>query len=398
MSTRRDVQGLAILGATGSIGRSALDVVRDSGGRFRVTALTGWGNVALLAEQAAEFRPDLVVPSPAGARELAARLSARGVSCRVLAGEEGLLAAAAHPDAGTLLAAIVGSAGLAPTVAGIDAGKRILLANKETLVVGGDLVTGRARARGVELVPVDSEHSALWQLLRAEPRGAVRRLVLTASGGPFRARPRETLAAVTVEEALAHPNWSMGAKISVDSATLMNKGLEVIEAVRLFDLPESAVDVVVHPQSIVHALVELVDGALLAHLGPTDMRLPIHYALHHPARAPQGMLPPLDLAAVGALTFERPRAEDFPCLDLARRAIRAGGTMPCVLNAANEAAVAAFLAGRIPFPGIARAIEAAMDGHRPEPVASVAKLLDLDAEVRSMVGAALGEAGAREVR
>jgi 1-deoxy-D-xylulose-5-phosphate reductoisomerase len=303
----------------------------------------------------------------------------------VLAGAEGLARLVTETDCELVLNALVGSAGLGPTVATLGEGLDLALANKESLIVGGELVTQLAEATGARILPIDSEHSALWQLLRGERPGSVERLVLTASGGPFRGRSPAELADVRPEDALAHPTWEMGVKNTVDSATLMNKGLEVIEAMHLFGVPLARIDVVVHPQSIVHALVTLADGAALAHLGHPDMRVPIAYALHEPERA-ELPVRPLDLTEVVSLTFEAPDFEAFPCLRLARAAAEAGGTAPCILNAANEVAVEAFLAGRLSFPGIARVVEAALDGLPPEPVGHFDDLYAADAEARARAG------------
>jgi 1-deoxy-D-xylulose-5-phosphate reductoisomerase len=301
----------------------------------------------------------------------------------VLAGPEGLVRLVAESEADLVLNAIVGSAGLGPTIVALTEGIDVALANKESLVVGGELVTALAEATGAQLIPVDSEHSALHQLIAGERAGTVERLVVTASGGPFRGRSRAELEDVTVEQALKHPTWAMGGKITIDSATLMNKGLEVIEAHHLFDTPYDRIDVVVHPQSIVHAVVSLCDGASLAHLGYPDMRVPIAYALHHPDRV-DVPVPTLDLAAVGALTFEPPDLDAFPCLRLAREAAVAGGTGPCVLNAANEVAVHAFLGGRLPFMGIPAVIEQTLERVPPAGVHSFDSLYQADGDARAI--------------
>jgi 1-deoxy-D-xylulose-5-phosphate reductoisomerase len=377
------VKEVVILGATGSIGEQALDVAARSP-ELQVTGLaadTGWERLLAQAEAAG-----------AGAVALAdeaAAAAARGSGWKgtVHGGEEGIreLIVSAGPD--TVLNAIVGSAGLGPTIVALSEGIELALANKESLVVGGELVTALAEASDARIVPVDSEHSALHQLVRSEPPGVVDRLVLTASGGPFRGR--SDLEGVSREEALAHPTWEMGGKITIDSATLMNKGLELIEAHHLFAVPYERIDVVVHPQSLIHSLITLVDGAMLAHLGHPDMRVPIAYALHGPERID---LPvePLDLAAVGALTFEEPDTDAFPCLRLAREAGVAGGTAPCVLNAANEVAVAAFLAGEIPFTGIPELVERVLAAVPAPPPAHFTDLFDRDREAR--------EAAERELR
>jgi len=342
-----------ILGSTGSIGVQALEVVEASDDIEVVglSAAKGWEQ---LVEQAHRHGVERIAVAD---REAAA--SAKDAfDGDVLAGEEGVRELVASTDADLVLNAILGAAGLGPTIVALSEGRDLALANKESLVIGGELVTALAEATGAQIIPVDSEHSALYQLIDAEPPGTVDRLVLTASGGPFRGR--SDLSGVTREEALAHPTWDMGGKITIDSATLINKGLELIEAHHLFGIPYERIDVVVHPQSIVHAMVHLNDGASLAHLGHPDMRVPISYALHHPDRADVDV-PRLDLASVGELTFEPPDEETFPCLRLAREAGAAGGTAPCVLNAANEVAVEAFLSGRVAFTAIAEIVEATLD-------------------------------------
>ncbi len=336
-----------ILGSTGSIGEQALEVVAGSD-ELELVGLSAGHRWERLSEQALEHGVGRIALSRADAAERAA--GAVDGRIQVLSGDEGVRDLVRSAGADLVLNAIVGSAGLGPTIVALSEGTDLALANKESLVVGGELVTALAEASGARVIPVDSEHSALFQLLRAEAPGTVDRVVLTASGGPFRGRA--DLAGVTPEEALAHPTWEMGGRITVDSATLMNKGFEVIEAHHLFGLPYERIEVVVHPQSIVHALVDLNDGASLAHLGHPDMRIPISYALHFPERADVPMAR-LDLAAVGELGFEQPDLEAFPCLGLAREAGETGGTAPCVLNAADEVAVEAFLEGTIPFTGIA---------------------------------------------
>jgi 1-deoxy-D-xylulose-5-phosphate reductoisomerase len=344
---------VVILGSTGSIGVQAMEVVRASD-ELEVVGLSAGSGWERLAEQAREHGVNRI----ALADEEAASRTAKSFDGEVLSGDEGVRELVVSSGADLVLNAIVGSAGLGPTIVALTEGIDLALANKESLVVGGELVTALAEATGALLIPVDSEHSALYQLIHSEPPGTVERLVLTASGGPFRGRA--DLAGVTREEALAHPTWEMGGKITIDSATLMNKGLELIEAHHLFGIPYGRIDVVVHPQSIVHALVHLNDGASLAHLGYPDMRVPISYALHHPDRA-DVKVPRLDLASIGELTFETPDDETFPCLRLARQAGEAGGTAPCVLNAANEVAVEAFLAGRVAFTAIAEVVEGTLE-------------------------------------
>jgi 1-deoxy-D-xylulose-5-phosphate reductoisomerase len=355
---------IAILGSTGSIGEQTLDVAGRFPERYRVVALAAGRNLARLGEQVRRFRPELVVVAEAqGARELAERLGPGAP--RIGSGAEGLLEVATHP-ADLVVSALVGALGLEPTLAAIRAGRDIALANKEVLVMAGALVLREVRAHGVSLLPVDSEHSAIFQALAGQRSEDVSRLVLTASGGPFRTWSEQEIAAASVEQALRHPNWDMGPKITIDSATLMNKGLEVVEARWLFDVPPERVEVLVHPQSIVHSLVEFVDGSVLAQLGLPDMRVPIAVALAHPERLPLD-LDRLDLAAIGELRFEVPDRKRFPCLDLAYAALAASEAAPAVLNAANEVSVAAFLAGRIRFPAIAAANAAVLEAHAAQP-------------------------------
>src|SRR5579875_1470601 len=365
---------VVILGSTGSIGVQALDVVSRAGGELEVVGLSAGGNWEALLTQARDHGVRRIALADGDA---AARAAEAWTDGEVLSGSDGLVRLIVEERCDLVLNGIVGSAGLVPTVAALTEGIDLALANKESLVVGGELVTQLAEATGAAIIPVDSEHSALHQLIAGERAGTVLRLVLTASGGPFRGRSASELACVTVEEALAHPTWSMGGKITIDSATLMNKGLELIEAHHLFGLPYERIAVVVHPQSIVHGLVELCDGALLAHLGHPDMRVPISYALHYPRRLPVPTRR-LDLAALGSLTFEPPDEETFRCLPLARAAALAGGTAPCVLNAANEVAVAAFLAGRLPFLGIPEVIERTLERLAPERLHSFEQLLECD--------------------
>jgi 1-deoxy-D-xylulose-5-phosphate reductoisomerase len=383
-------RSLAILGSTGSIGVSALSVVAQHPDLFRVAALAGGRNAARLAEQAALFRPGvLAVLDEAVAGELKQLLPA-GYSPEILAGPASFEAIAAMPGADLVLSAIVGAAGFLPTLAAAKAGKRIALANKESLVLGGRLIRSACRASGAVILPVDSEHNALFQALcghignngGADGEADLARLILTASGGPFRGRDLAFLAAVTPAQALNHPNWSMGAKVSIDSATLMNKGLEVIEACHLYGLPVSRVDVLVHPQSIVHSLAEYVDGSQLAQLGLPDMRIPIAHSLCYPRRVTLDM-PRLDLASAAALTFEAPDERLFPCLGLAKAAFAASHSHPVALNAANEVAVELFLQGRIPFLDIPRLIEAALTRHAAlQEHCGAAELLAADAETR----------------
>jgi len=357
------VKRLALLGATGSVGLSTLDVVRAFPEAFQVASVSGGNNWRALAEVAREFRPELVAIARE-AHEPALREALADLPCRVLAGPGGVVEAAAGAGAHMLVSAAVGAAGLDPTLAAIDAGMDVALANKETLVMAGRLVVGRAGERGVTLWPVDSEHSALYQCLRAGRESEVRRLVLTASGGPFRGRARGELARVRAAEALVHPTWRMGRKITVDSATLANKALEVIEAHWLFGLAYERIEVLVHPQSVVHGLVEFADGSTVAQLSRPDMKLPIQYALFEGARRP-GPVAAADLARLGTLTFETPDREAFPCLDLGVTAGRAGGVAAAVFSSANEAAVDLFLHDEIEFLDIPRLIERALAEHTP---------------------------------
>jgi 1-deoxy-D-xylulose-5-phosphate reductoisomerase len=372
---------LLILGSTGSIGTQALEIVAQSS-ELELVGLSAQGSWEQLIAQAREFEVGRVALTDADA---AAR-AREDWTGEVLEGPEGLVQLVLESRADLVLNALVGSAGLGPTVATLGEGIDLALANKESLVVGGELVMQLAEATGAQVIPVDSEHSALHQLIDGEGPGNVEKLVLTASGGPFRGRSRAELADVTVEQALKHPTWAMGGKITIDSATLMNKGLELIEAHHLFDMPYERIDVVVHPQSIIHSLVTLIDGAALAHLGHPDMRVPISYALHHPERVDVNGMRPLDLAEVGALTFERVDDEAFPCLRLAREAAAAGGTAPCVLNAANEIAVHAFLGGRLSFLGIPAVIEETLGRLGSRPIRAFETLYEADREARAIAG------------
>jgi 1-deoxy-D-xylulose-5-phosphate reductoisomerase len=382
------VKRLLILGSTGSIGTQALEVVGRAAGEFELVGLSAGRAHEALVAQARAHGVTRVALSDAHA---AARAAEAWTDGEVLGGPEGLVRLVSESGADLVLNAIVGSAGLGPTIVALTEGMDLALANKESLVVGGELVMALAEATGARIVPVDSEHAALHQLIAGEAPGTVARITITASGGPFRGR--SDLDAVTVEEALAHPTWAMGGKITIDSATLMNKGLEVIEAHHLFGTPYEQIDVVVHPQSIVHALVALCDGATLAHLGHPDMQVPIAYALHWPERVDVPVAR-LDLARVGALTFEPPDVDAFPCLRLAREAAVAGGTAPCVLNAANEVAVHAFLNRRLSFTGIAAVIERVLERIPAAPVHSFDALYDADAEARALAGELIGVAAA----
>ena len=373
---------LAILGSTGSIGVQALDVVARSDGELQVVALSAQRAWEPLLEQARDLGVRRVALADPDA---AARASEAWTDGEVLTGPNGLVELITESACDLVLNAIVGSAGLVPTVATLGEGIDLALANKESLVVGGELVTALAEATGAAIIPVDSEHSALHQLLGGERGGTVDRLIITASGGPFRGRTAGELADVTVEQALAHPTWAMGGKITIDSATLMNKGLEVIEAHHLFGTRYEQIDVVVHPKSIVHSLVQLCDGATLAHLGYPDMRVPISYALHYPDRV-DVPVKPLDLVALGELTFEAPDLETFSALRLARDAGRAGGTAPCTLNAANEVAVHAFLAGQLAFLDIAAVIEETLEQEPARAVHSFDALGEADARARRVAG------------
>lgn len=374
---------LAVLGATGSIGTQTLDIVRLFPERFDVRALTCGTNIELLASQVAEFQPrSVAVGTDEGARELREQIS--GLDVDVLTGEEGLCAVATREDVDVVVVAVVGFAGLAPVLAALKAGKTVALANKETMVVGGALVQALADQGPGQLLPVDSEHSAIFQCLVGESERDVESVALTASGGPFRTRPADTFEDVTVKEALDHPNWSMGPKITIDSATMMNKGLEVIEARWLFDLPPGQIDVLVHPQSIVHSMVTFADGAVKAQLGVPDMKVPIQYALSFPGRWPAPH-ERLDWAKCGRLDFEPPDTEKFPCLRLAYEALEAGGTAPAILNAANEVAVECFLDGTLSFADIPRVIERTLEQVNGPVEPSLEELYAVDAEARRRV-------------
>lgn len=376
-------RNIAVLGSTGSIGCSTLDVVAASEGRFRIVAITAHRNLSQAVEQARRFRPRwLVATEPQVAAEF--DWSGLPADTQLLVGTDQLKAVVAADEVDTVVAAIVGSAGLTGTWAAVHAGKRIALANKETLVVAGPLITRAAAKRNVPLLPVDSEHSAVFQALSAGRREDVRRIVLTASGGPFRRHSKEQLAQVTVAEALSHPTWEMGRKITVDSATMMNKALEIIEARWLFDMPPDQIDVVVHPQSVVHSMVEYVDGSVVAQLSPPDMRLPIQYALTYPDRW-ASPAPRLDLGQFFRLDFEPPDEERFPALPLGKEVAARGGTAGAVLNAANEAAVAAFLDGQLGFTDIVPACRAAVHHHNFDPNPTLETLLQLDSWAREEV-------------
>ncbi len=385
MATRN----ITLLGSTGSIGVNTLDVVRRHPARYRIVALCAHNQAERLFEQCLEFRPDFAVLRSAElAQPLQRRLAAAGVPTRVEHGEEALIRMAALPEVDTVMAAIVGAAGLPPALAAAQAGKRILLANKEALVMAGPIFMRAVRENGAALLPVDSEHNAIFQSLPDDYSGnllerGVAGILLTASGGPFRRSPASVLAEVTPEQACAHPKWVMGRKISVDSATLMNKGLEVIEAHWLFNIPPECIQVVIHPQSVIHSLVQYIDGSVIAELGNPDMRTPIAHALAYPERVAVGVAP-LDLFEVASLSFERPDCERFPCLGLAYRALEAGGSAPAILNAANEVAVAAFLAGRIGFLRIPEIIAATLDAVPAIPLDSLEQVLAADSAARRL--------------
>ncbi|SMB25708.1 1-deoxy-D-xylulose 5-phosphate reductoisomerase [Sterolibacterium denitrificans] len=393
--TNRSKQRLTVLGATGSIGLNTLDVVARHPDRFEVHALTANSRVAELVELCRRHRPRYVVIADAdagagAAARLRADLQVAGVRSEVLAGEAALAEVAAHDEVDVVMAAIVGAAGLKPTLAAVRAGKRVLLANKEALVMAGQLFMAEVRRARATLLPIDSEHNAIFQSLPANFDGdldarGVRRILLTASGGPFRNTPLQELAQVTPQQACAHPNWVMGRKISVDSASMMNKGLEVIEAHWLFNAPAERIEVVVHPQSVIHSLVEYADGSVLAQLGNPDMRTPIAHALAYPERIEAGVAP-LDLFQIGQLDFTPPDHRRFPCLGLAYEALRAGGSAPTLLNAANEVAVAAFLDGRLPFTGIAATIAGVLERIPAMPLADLDAALQADAAARRLAG------------
>ena len=378
-------QNIVVLGSTGSVGRSALSVIEhDAGIRLRAWGLSAHSRWAELVEQSRAVRPRFVtLTDPSALAEVDGQL--RGTGTEVLAGLEGVIRMVQAPETDRVLSAIVGAAGLQGTWAALEAGKTVALANKETLVVAGPLVVDLARRRGAVLLPVDSEHSAIFQALRSGTPREVRRVILTSSGGPFRGKTRRELAAVTPEQALRHPTWNMGPKISVDSATLMNKALEVIEARWLFDLEPDQIEVVVHPESVVHSMVEFVDGSVLAQLSPPDMRLPIQYALTFPDRV-EGPCPKLETTRPWALTFEPPDRDTFPCLELGFEVMRRGGTSGAALNAANEVAVSRFLEGSIGFLDIAGACRAALDHHPFDPRPGLDDLWKVDAWARQEVG------------
>jgi len=382
-----DLKQIAILGSTGSIGRQTLAVVEAMPERFGVVALAAGNNVEELLQQILRHHPDLVsVATPAVAANLVERLRAADLPKlpEIQHGPAGMLAVATHPAAATLVSAAVGVVGLEATYAAVKAGKQVALSNKEVLVAAGEIVMAAARQANVELLPVDSEHNAIHQCLRAGSHAEVKRLILTASGGPFRKTPLAEMAAATPEQALAHPNWRMGRRITIDSATLVNKGFEVIEAHWLFDMRPDQIDVVIHPQSTIHSMVEYVDGSILAQLGPTDMRMPIQYALTYPERAASNNGVVLDWGKLRRLDFEKVSTRRFPCLRLAREALRKKGAYPCAFNAADEIAVEAFLEGRIPFSGIAEVIERVLTRTPKTKLTAIGDVLSADSDARRM--------------
>jgi 1-deoxy-D-xylulose-5-phosphate reductoisomerase len=379
---------IAILGSTGSIGVNALDVVRRFRDRFEVIGLAAGRNCDLLREQALEFRPKVIsVADPNRASDLRSEFHQHGI--RVECGEEGLIEVSTHPDVDILLSALVGAQGFIPTLKAISAGKDVALANKESLVVAGPILSREIAKKNTRLLPVDSEHSAIWQCLQSANKD-IRRLILTASGGPFLKRDPSTFGSITISQALAHPNWRMGKKITIDSATLMNKGLEMIEAHFLFNEPVEKLDVIIHPQSVIHSMVEFIDGSVLAQLGISDMRMPIQYAFSHPERW-ENDLPSVNLTEIGRLEFFEPDLEQFPCLRLAQEALRTGGTMTAVLNAANEIAVESFLSERIPFTGICKVVESTMEQHHPIPDPVLEDVLEADRWARDRAGASVAQ-------
>ncbi|HEX5886439.1 MAG TPA: 1-deoxy-D-xylulose-5-phosphate reductoisomerase [Pyrinomonadaceae bacterium] len=392
--------GVAILGSTGSIGCNSLRVIESlTTSRMRVVALAAGSNVERLADQIAAHLPEVVsVDTEAAAHDLRAMLFARDIDLpRIVTGEAGLVEVATHPDADCVISATVGAVGFLPTLKALEMGKRVALANKETLVMAGELMTQAARNSGAELLPVDSEHNALHQCLRGERREEVRRIILTASGGPFRTRNKAEMELASVSEAMQHPTWNMGAKITIDSATLMNKGLEVIEAHWLFGFGPDEIDILVHPESVVHSMIEMVDGSVIAQMGVTDMRHAIQYALTFPERH-SCQLPPLDLTAVSGLHFETPDLDRFPCIALAYRALREGGTLPAAMNAANEEAVSAFINERIRLTEIPQIIETVMDQHSNQPVKDIQTILEADHQARLAACAAIAALAHKEAQ
>jgi len=391
------MNSISILGSTGSIGCNTLKVI-DHLGDTRVVAMSAGRNVVKFAEQIARYSPEIVACADDEACEILLKELHRVEAKvpRIESGEKGLIAVAIHEEADTVVSATVGAIGFVPTLRAIEAGKRVALANKETLVMAGELMTAAAQKSGAEILPVDSEHNALHQCLRGEKHTEVRRLILTASGGPFREKSKSEIENATREQALDHPNWKMGDKITIDSATLMNKGLEVIEACWLFGFDAEAISVVVHPQSVVHSMIEMVDGSIIAQMGVADMRHAIQYALTFPDRR-EGELPPLELSQLSRLDFEEPDMEKFPCLGLAYDALRAGGTMPAALNAANETAVQAFLDGRIKLSEIAQVNESVMLAHQNSKGANMSVILQTDLAAREHAARLLSGKGAAHI-
>jgi 1-deoxy-D-xylulose-5-phosphate reductoisomerase len=384
--------GVAILGSTGSIGCNTLRVIEAlTSARMRVVGLAAGSNVERLADQVATHLPEVVsVENEELAHELRARLFERDVDLpRIVTGETGLVEVATHPKADCVVSATVGAIGFLPTLRALEAGKRVALANKETLVMAGELMTRAARQSGAELLPIDSEHNALHQCLRGERREEVRRIILTASGGPFRTKNKAEMKRASVSEAMRHPTWNMGAKITIDSATLMNKGLEVIEAHWLFGFGPGEIDIVVHPESVVHSMIEMIDGSVIAQMGITDMRHAIQYALTYPERH-TCQLPPLDLTAISKLHFETPDLDRFPCIALAYRALTEGGTLPAAMNAANEEAVSAFIDQRISLTEIPQVVETVMNSHVNQPANSIETILDADHRARLAANEVIG--------
>jgi 1-deoxy-D-xylulose-5-phosphate reductoisomerase len=387
------MKAISILGSTGSVGVTTLDVVGRFKDRFRVVAMAAGRNLDLLVEQVKAFCPELVsVATPELAKELTARINDQRVT--ILHGLEGAIAVATHPDSKLVMSALVGAMGLRPTLAAINAGKDIAFANKEVLVIAGELITAAVEKNGVNLLPVDSEHNAIFQCLEGRGRSSLKRIILTASGGPFRELPADRFASITIEQALKHPTWTMGSKITIDSATLMNKGLEVIEARWLFDLTAAQISVVIHPQSVIHSMVEMIDGSVIAEMAIPDMAIPVAYALAYPDRLPMPHLKRLSLVENSKLTFEEPDLARFPCLRLAFEALEAGRTMPACLNAANEELVAAFLDGKVRFADIPGHLESVMARHPNAAARTIEDLLETDGWARAAARELIGSKSA----
>jgi len=379
---------IALLGATGSIGTQTLDVVRSTLPQAQVQVLTGHRNIQTLAALVNEFKPKMVcVPDSAAAIKLKSLIN---IPCEILTGEDGLITCAAESDADIVVNALVGRVGLAPTLAAISAGKDVALANKETLVTAGSLIMNTARTNGVRITPIDSEHSAIWQCLQGNENNEIEKIILTASGGPFRTWEKDKIATVTAKDALRHPNWNMGAKITIDSATLMNKGLELIEAMWLFEKSPEQIDVVIHPQSIIHSMVQFTDGSVISQMGLPDMRLPILYALSAPKRVKTDF-PRLDFLTCGSLTFEPPDMEKFPCLSLAIHAAKTGGTLPAVMNTINEWAVGEFLQDKCRFYDISKLIEQAFEAYTVKPLHSAADVIEAEEWANEFIKTRIGD-------